>query len=347
MNLVSNRLAFLVSVLKAREARAVGHAVLEEILSRASSVAEALELLKNTDLGGFLASRGADGFEQVDRLLWEYLGEYFREICTLRPHPPAVRIVDRYLEKYDTANIIGALRSTLGRGAAPLVPVGTLSGRGLLESLSRAQAPPEIADLVTRAGMTEYALPIRAMRDADPGSLRQVERRLEGRYLSRLGEALAGTDAGRILPAAHGMLKDRLVLGGLIRGAISDTVAHAAPEGDYSGGYLLTPGLIRELAAMNASEIARRLDDSPYRVLGRDLARQLEQQRNHEIDRVLDHHLLERLRDLLSARPLSVAAVLWHLVFKENELRSVRIVLKSVQDGLPPAEAREYLAEAV
>ncbi|MFY9399147.1 MAG: V-type ATPase subunit [Desulfomonilia bacterium] len=347
MNLVSNRLAFLVSVLKAREARIVGYAALEEIFSRASSVAEAVDLLKGTDLGDFLASRGADSFDLVDELLWEYLGGYFREICSLRPHPPAVRIAWCYLEKYDTANIISALRAALGQGSASLVPVGTLSSLGLLEGLSRAQGPAEVTSLVTQAGMIEYALPIRAMANVEPGTLQQVERRLESLYLKRLGQALAGTDAGQVLTTAHGMLKDRDVLGDLVRRAASGTMARVDLGGDFFGGYLLTPRLVRDLAAMKAPEIARRLVDTPYRSLGRDLAGLLEQHREHEIDRLLDQHLLERLQGLLSPRPLSVTAVLWHLMLKENEIRGVRIALKSVQDRLPPAEVREYLAEAV
>jgi vacuolar-type H+-ATPase subunit C/Vma6 len=35
--------------------------------------------------------------------------------------------------------------------------------------------------------------------------------------------------------------------------------------------------------------------------------------------------------------------VLWHLLFKEVEIRNVRLALKAVEDRLPPAEVKDYL----
>ena len=145
MRLASNRFAFLVSVLKAREAKGVTPEMLEDILIRASSTAEAVEFLKGTDLGEYLAEIGAVKFQDIDESLWKYLGIYFGRIKKLRPDPSVVRLIDSYLEKYDTANIISALKSV----ATQRPPQMTLT-RPWLASLpqSRRRLRPEAGPLL-------------------------------------------------------------------------------------------------------------------------------------------------------------------------------------------------------
>lgn len=161
MRLASNRFAFLTAVLKAREAKGVDRDTLEEIILRAGSMAEAVDFMKDTDLGGFLAEYGAASFDEMDDLLWKYLGRYFGRIRKLRPDPSVVRLIERYLHRYDVANIISALRAAVFQRPAHMIPVGTLFDQGLLNDLSRVQSPGEAVSVIVMGGMAEYAEPIR------------------------------------------------------------------------------------------------------------------------------------------------------------------------------------------
>lgn len=343
MRLASNRFAFLAAVLKAREAKGVEHEMLEEILLRATSMAEAVDFMKGTDLGGFLSEYGAARFDEMDELLWKYLDRYFDRIGKLRPDPRVARLIGRYLHKYDVANIISALRTAVFQRPAHMIPAGTLFGQGMLNGLSRAQSPGEIVSVLVTGGMAEYAEPIRRMADIDRRALRQTERGLDQLYLKMLRETLQGMDDHEILLRAHGMLIDYLILGRVLRAAASGITGGTDGGGVVSGGYLLTPDLVRELAGLKIQEIAARLEDTPYHAMVQEIAQKVEQQGAYVIDRIMEPELVMRVRELLSPRSLSPCAVLWHLVFKEHEVRNVRVALKAVEDRLPPAEAKDYL----
>ncbi len=343
MRLVSNRFAFLVAVLKAREAKGVGHEMLEEILLRAATMAEAVDFMKGTDLGEFLSEYGAARFDEMDELLWKYLDRYFDRIRKLRPDPGATRLIDRYLHKYDVANIISALRTAVLQRPAHMIPAGTLFDQGLLNDLSRVQSPGEIVSVLVTGGMAEYAEPIRRMTDIDRRTLRQAERGLDQLYLQMLRKTLEGMDDHEILLRAHGILIDCLILGRVLRAAASELPGRIDGGDAVSGGHLLTPDLVRELAGLKVQEVAARLEDTPYHAMVQETARQVEQQGAYVIDRIMESELIMRVRELLSPRSLSPCAVLWHLIFKEHEVRNVRVALKAVEDRLPPAEVKDYL----
>ncbi len=343
MRLVSNRFAFLVAVLKAREAKGVEHEMLEEILLRATSMAEAVDFMKGTDLGGFLSEYGVARFDEMDELLWKYLDRYFDRIRKFRPDPRVAGLIDRYLHKYDVANIVSALRAAVFQRPAHMIPAGRLFDQGLLNDLSRMQSPGEIVSVLVMGGMAEYAEPIRRMTDIDRRTLRQAERGLDHLYLQMLRKTLEGMDDREILLRAHGILLDYLILGRVLRAAASGMTGTIDGGGVVSGGYLLTPDLVRELAGLKVQEIAARLEDTPYHAMVQEIVRQTEQQGAYVIDRIMESELIMRLREVLSPRSLSPCAVLWHLIFKEHEVRNVRFALKAVEDRLPPAEVKDYL----
>lgn len=343
MRLASNRFAFLVSVLKAREAKGVAPEMLEEILLRATSMTEAVDFLKGTDLGEYLADLGAVKFADIDEQLWEYLHTYFDRIKRLRPHPSAVRLIDSYLERYDVANIVSALRAAALQRPPYVIPVGTLCDQGLLAELSRAQNFAEIAAVIAAAGMADYAGPVRGITDTDRRALRQAERQLDRLYVQRFARVLRGMDDHEVLLAAYGILLDHLFLGRAIRSSAAGRPGAAEEEGAVSGGYSLTPAVYRDLAAMKIPEIVSRLEDTPYHAMAQEVGRQIEQQGAYAIDRIMEPERIRRVRELLSPRSLSPCAVLWHLLFKEVEIRNVRLALKAVEDRLPPAEVKDYL----
>ncbi|HOD70921.1 MAG: V-type ATP synthase subunit C [Deltaproteobacteria bacterium ADurb.BinA179] len=344
MRLASNRFAFLVSVLKAREAKGVTPEMLEDILIRASSTAEAVEFLKGTDLGEYLAEIGAVKFQDIDESLWKYLGIYFGRIKKLRPDPSVVRLIDSYLEKYDTANIISALKSVATQRPPQMIPVGALSDQGLLAELSRAQTTGEIASVLAAGGLADYAGPVREISDTDRRTLLQVQRRIHGLYMQRFARVLSGLDDSGILLRAYGILLDHLLLGRAIRSSVAGRPGAAEVEIALSGGRLITPAAYRDLTAMKMPEIIHRLEGTPYHAMAQEAGRQIDQQGSYAIDRVMEPERIRRLRELLSPRSLSPCAVLWHLVFKEVEIRNVRLAVKAAQDRLPPAEVRDYLA---
>lgn len=343
MRLASNRFAFLTAVLKAREAKGVDRDTLEELILRAGSMAEAVDFMKDTDLGGFLAEYGAASFDEMDDLLWKYLGRYFGRIRNLRPDPSVIRLIERYLHRYDVANIISALRAAVFQRPAHMIPVGTLFDQGLLNDLSRVQSPGEAVSVIVMGGMAEYAEPIRRTTEIDRRSLRQVERGLDQLYLQKLRETLQDMDDHEILLRAQGIILDYQILGMILRAAGSGGVSAVDGGGAVSGGYLLTPDMVREFAGLKVAEIAAMLEETPYHAMVQEIARQIEQQGAYVIDRIMDSDLIMRIRELLSPRPLSPCAVLWHLIFKEYEVRSVRVALKAMEDRLPPGEVKDYL----
>jgi vacuolar-type H+-ATPase subunit C/Vma6 len=344
MKLASNRFAFLVSVLKAREAKGVESEMLEEILLRAASMPEAVEFMKGTDLGDYLAELGAMKFADIDEQLWKYLNDYFNRIRKLRPHPSVVRLIEHYLHKYDVANIISALRAAASQRPPHMIPVGTLRDQGLLDELSRVQTFSDIAAILVTGGMADYAQPIRMITDNDRRAVRHAERLLDRLYLQRLGNVLKGMDDSGVLLAAHGILLDHLCLGRIIRMVAAGRPGTTEGGSIASGGYLLPTAVCRELAALKIPEIASRLEDTSYRAMVEDIGREIEHQGAYTIDLVMESERIRRARELLSPRSLSPCAVLWHLLFKEVELRNVRLAMKAVEDRLPPAEVKDYLA---
>lgn len=347
MRLARNRFAFLTAVLKAREAKGVRYHMLEEILLRAATMAEAVDFMKGADLGGFLAEYGAARFDEMDNLLWKYLDHYFDRVRRLKLDPSTVRLIDRYLHKYDVTNIISALRTAVFQRPAHMIPAGTLFDQGLLNDLSRAQSPGEVASVLVMGRMAEYAEPIRNMTEIDRRGLGQAERGLDHLYLKLLRETLQHMDDHEILLRAHGILLDHLILGRVLRAAASGAAGMIDKRGALSGGYLLTPDLVQGLAGLKIQEIAGKLEETPYHAIVREIARQVEQQGPYVVDRIMESELLLRVRELLSPRPLSPCAVLWHLIFKEHEVRNVRVALKAVEDRLPLAEVKDYLAAGV
>jgi vacuolar-type H+-ATPase subunit C/Vma6 len=49
------------------------------------------------------------------------------------------------------------------------------------------------------------------------------------------------------------------------------------------------------------------------------------------------------LQQMLSPRVLSPLVMAWYLILKEVEVRNLRLVLKTIVDGVPVQEIRDYL----
>jgi len=49
------------------------------------------------------------------------------------------------------------------------------------------------------------------------------------------------------------------------------------------------------------------------------------------------------LREMLSPRVLSPLVMAWYLILKEVEIRNLRLILKTIFDGVPVQEIKNYL----
>ena len=49
------------------------------------------------------------------------------------------------------------------------------------------------------------------------------------------------------------------------------------------------------------------------------------------------------LKDILSPRVLSPLVLVWYLILKEIEIRNLRLVLKTILDGVAVQEIKNYL----
>jgi len=61
------------------------------------------------------------------------------------------------------------------------------------------------------------------------------------------------------------------------------------------------------------------------------------------VDEIIDKHKFRMLKEMLSPRVLSPLVMAWYLILKEVEIRNLRLVLKTIADGVPVQEIENYL----
>ncbi|MCK5124303.1 MAG: V-type ATPase subunit, partial [Dehalococcoidia bacterium] len=56
-----------------------------------------------------------------------------------------------------------------------------------------------------------------------------------------------------------------------------------------------------------------------------------------------DKHKFRMLKEMLSPRVLSPLVMVWYLILKEVEIRNLRLVLKTILDGVAVQAIKNYL----
>jgi vacuolar-type H+-ATPase subunit C/Vma6 len=307
-----------------------------------STLQDSLEVIKNTELGDYLAKRKIKTFKEIDHSLWRYLGDCMERLKQLNPPVDIFLLTDQYLRKYDVLNIKIALRGIFMEKTAPMVPLGLLDHLGLLEELSIAKSIDEIAHVLLRGDLGDYAFILKNIQGKDGRSRLQGETDLDRLYYRNMVRAMRRMDDGGLLTQAFGIMIDLTNLQAVFRSVIGEK--DFSGEFVMEGGHRLSVGAIQELLSLKLAEIVKRLEHTEYDPCAREIYKNYERgEKITVVEEAIEKHKFRLLREILFPRILSPANLLWHLILKETEIRNVRLILKALSDGMSTSEIKDYL----
>ncbi|OPL13038.1 MAG: hypothetical protein AVO39_11195 [delta proteobacterium MLS_D] len=343
MKLINTAYSFACAYLKGEEARCLTSDHVEGLSQRASTIRDSLEVIRNTDLGEYLADMSINTIGELDERLWDYLRLCGERLEKFRLPRDLSRLLELYLRKFDLMNVKVALRKVVGREQLPAVPIGVVYELGYSDELMLAETIRDITEVLIKADLIDYIDILEGIKDIDRRSLIEGETRLDNRYFSQLRQAVAGMTDGGALTMALTVMIDSTNLGLIFRTAIAESGEFS---GDFflEGGYVFSETVLREMASMKPLEIIARLEGTDYELAAQDIVKLYEKSGMIDsVDRIVEKQKFRLLRDLLSPRALSPCNLLWYLYLKELEIRNLRLLLKTGFDGLATAEIRDYL----
>ncbi len=345
MSHTNARYAFISAYLKGEEARIVSAGQMEEVMRRAGSIQEALEIMGDSDIGEYLLAQPITTFDDADTYLWRYMGECLRQCEILMIPPEMTRIVKLYVEKYDVLNIMIKLWMMLTDETASFFPLGGIYNRDYLEKMSDAQELDDAYEILAECNLGDYIRIIENGTVTDARAVSETEVRLRNHYNYKVLNTFRHLPDGQLLVQAFESTIDTANLQTIFRLSLVDDYAGDAPI--LSGGRTLSEDLIRELLTMKPAEITGKLENTGYHAIAQDISREYEKTRDISVvDAITDTYGSHLLKDLLAPRVLSTSTMLWYLMIKEREIRKVRLVFRMLTDGIPADEIRDMAGAA-
>jgi len=346
MKLVSPRYAFLTAFLKGQESWMLSWELLEKMIQSAT-VPDAVETIRETDIGRYLSGQSLSSFSKADECLWEYLGMCIERFTRYNPPGDMLRLCRAYVLKYDIVNIKSAIRRINSENKISMVSVGTIHDSGLLEHLSNAKSTADVVGVLEKIRLEEYAVAVASIKEDDLRSLLDTERKLEQLYHMHLLKALKTMNDAAVIIKAIGITIDLFNLRLVFRTAAGDS-GSMLERFVLDGGYTFSAEAIRVLFSSKVTEMPGWIEHSMYHQIARESIRQFEHDMDSTVfDRVFEKEGFGLLKDLLSPRVLSPLNALWYLMLKEWEIRNVRLIFKALFEVMPAEEVREYLAGAL
>jgi vacuolar-type H+-ATPase subunit C/Vma6 len=225
-----------------------------------------------------------------------------------------------------------------------MIPVGIIHNNGLLEDLSNAEDVDAIIQILITCKLADYVPALEQYKtDKSSKSKFVVEARLDGQYYKSMLNMARRIKDGSALAKALGVIIDLTNLQIASR-AIIQGIGHDAAEFVIAGGYRITDKAIGELLPLKIADIPARLEDAHYQQIAIEVSTSYDKNKNiTAVDEIIDKHKFEILRDMLSPRVLSPLVMAWYLILKEAEIRNVRLVLKTIVDGVSVQEIENYL----
>lgn len=350
MNQINTRYAFTSAYLKGEEARSISAEHIDGMFQRSMSLQDILDSIRETDIGAYLleftSGGGTKTFDGMDEFLWEYFRGCLERLKRFEIPRDMVRMLDSYIKKYDIANIKTSLRKVLADKTAEMSPLGTLYSEEYLEALSNAKSIEEISEVLESCKLDDYSAIIKDIREKEARSTFEGEFRLESLYYTTLRSSLKDMSDGGVLAKSLGIMIDLANLQVVFRSALGKG---NPGMGDFilDGGHMLSANTIKELLSLTMAEIIGRLEATEYHQMARDISRGYEKEQTIAVvDKIMENYRFRLLRDLLSPRALSPCNLFWYLIIKESEIRNVRIILKSLEDGIQLSDVRDYLVIA-
>ncbi len=345
MNLVSASYAFTSAYLKGMESKCLSAGHIDGIFQK-TTVQEALEVIKNTDIGNYLRKNSIQNFDESDEYLWKYLGECLTDIGRFKVPYDIARLSDVYMKKYDVLNTKIALRHLLTEKTAALIPLGTIHDRGYIKDLSDTESVSEIVVILGKCGLSDYASVIKDTKGKDRVSVLKAEIAMNRIYYGNMFDAMKKMNDGHILAKATGIIIDLVNLQMVFRFAVGEMEA-AIDDYIIDRGYMLSGDAIKKLLLLKIPETISGLENTEYHLMAQDIQKNYENKKNVTVvDEIIEKHKLTLLKELLSPRILSTSNMLWYLILKELETRNLRIILKALTAGIPSSEIKDYLVTA-
>jgi vacuolar-type H+-ATPase subunit C/Vma6 len=91
-------------------------------------------------------------------------------------------------------------------------------------------------------------------------------------------------------------------------------------------------------------DVPARLQDAQYQGIADEVSTTYDKTKSiTAVDEIIDKHKFRMLGEMLSPRVLSPLVVIWYLILKEVEIRNLRLVLKTILDGISIQEIKDYL----
>ena len=336
--------AFMSAYLKGEESKVVTPDHIGRMV-KASNIQEVLRIIADTDIGSYLEEVPARNLEDIDECLWVY---FARCLCRLQwlgfLTPDMLKILSAYVAKYDVFNIKAALQSILTVKKAKMIPVGIIHNNALLDELFNAENIDDIIELLTKCKLENY-VPALKEYEVDGGAKSKLlaEARLDSEYYRSMLSVAKDVKDGPILAKAFGLIIDLINLQ-IVSRAIIEGMGGEAAEYTIAGGYILPDKVAAGLLSLKLPDAARRLQNTQYQDIANEVSTNYDKTKNiTAVDEIIDKHKFRMLKELLSPRVLSPLVMAWYLILKEVEIRNLRLVLKTIVDGVPVQEIRNYL----
>jgi len=342
--LLDARYAFISAYLKGAEAKVVTPDHVARMV-KTSNIRDALEVIKDTDIGDYFEEVPIKTFDDLDEYLWRYLGQCIAHIEAFKFLPGDVlEVVRAYIVSYDVSNIKATLHGILTGKRGNMIPLGIIHDYGLLDELSRAEDIDGIRELLIKCRLWDYASVLKEY-EIDEGvkSRLLAEAKLDGAYYNNLLNMTRGIKDGNVLAKAVGLIIDLTNLQIACR-AIIEEVGQEVAEFVVAGGYIISAKVIRELLPLKLSDVPRKLENTPYRAVAEEIAASYNKTQSiASVGEIIDKYRFRLVKGILSPRVLSPLVIAWYLVLKELEVRNLRLILKAMFDNIPPEEIRQYL----
>jgi len=336
--------AFISAYLKGEESQIVDSEHLSA-LGKATGYQDAVDSIRDTDLGRFLSGLSISTFDELDQQLWTYFNNCLERITWFKSVPnPAIDVLQAYKVKYDIQNIKTALQNLLTGNKVKGIPAGIVFNHGLLDELVNAAGLDEINRLLSSCNLSEYAAILSQYKTED-GFRNEIltDTTLESRYFSNLiSEGDKVKDRTALLKVFYTLI-DMVNLQIVLRAVIGETGTDASGK-IVAGGYTLSERLLKELLTLKVSDIASRIESPVYRSLTEEIITGYEKDRNISIiDELVDKTKFRIIHEMLAPRNMSPAVLIWYVILKEIEIRNVRLILKAALDNIPSENIRNYL----
>ncbi len=342
--MLSPKYAFISACLKGEEPKTVTSKHIDR-MATASNLQDALAIIRDTDIGGYLEELPIKTFDDLDKFLWGYLAQRIRYVESFKFLPKDILKVSRaYVLKYDVSNIKAALQGISGGRKATMIPVGIIHNNALLDELFNAESVDDIIQLLIECKLGNYVPPLEQYKtDKGAKSKLLAEAKLDSEYYKNMLNTARRIKDGFVLSQAFGLVIDLANLQIASRAIIEGTGLDAA-ECTIAGGYRITDKAIKELLSLKMADIPARLEGSEYQDIANEVSTSYDKTRSITVvAEIIDKHKFRILREMLSPRVLSPLVMAWYLILKEVEIRNLRLVLKAIADGVPIQEIENYL----